>query len=352
MTSPPTAVGPPNPQTMTTAQPVMPLPQAPNFQQQLRVFANNIRRANPNADPADIGEAVMGYAKLIQTDNSQENRLLAVQMQQQNAFDRTVAQLQNRLDVVSQQQSGATSRTQMQVGSREKIAAARDAIAQSAVTGADIPPEAKVFLAQELIAGNLQGVNEALGFSRNRAAILGQVIQAAQAIQPGFNGTQASAALAQFGGQKTAAGVVGRTAGATAVGANEIGQLKPLIMQVAQKINTSQFPTVNAIENAVRAGTGNPDVVQLRSYVQTLRNAYQQIAARGGRMTDQVRRYGEELINGNMPIAQLGAAADAMANEATVVKGATAGAMQDVTGRQPAAAPTGGDDGWGVERVQ
>ena len=124
-------------------------------------------------------------------------------------------------------------------------------------------------------------------------------------------------------------------------------------MEAAKKVDPTQFPTVNTVRNAVLKGTGNADVVQLYSYIQTLRNAYQQIAARGGRMTDQVRRYGEELISGNMPVNQLAAAADAMSKEGAVVKGATGAAMQDVTGQgAPPAAGEGDSGGWNVERVQ
>lgn len=330
---------------------IIPTPQAPNFQQQLMVFANNIRRANPQADPAAVGQAVLQYAKLIQTDDSRETRLMAQMLQQQGAFDRAMAQIQGANQRNQNTVTGAGERAQAGNTSRERIAAARDAIAQAG--GAAIPDEAKTFLAQELIAGNLQGVNEALGFSRNRAQILGQIIQTAQQLKPGFDGTQASAALAQFGGTKAAAGVVGRTAGSVAVGGAEIPPLSDLITSLG-KINTTKFPTVNAVENAVRAGTGDANIVSLRNYIQTLRNAYSQIASRGGRITDQVRKYGEELISGNMPLTQLKAATEAMRKEAEIVKGATGAAMQEVTGgtpvAQPGAAPAG--DGWTVERVQ
>ena len=93
-------------------QTVIPTPQAPNFEGQLRAMAQRIKAANPNADPAAIGEAVMNYAKLVQTDDSRQTRLIAQQMQLQNRFDIVAQQLSGRMDVVQAQQQGANQRNQ------------------------------------------------------------------------------------------------------------------------------------------------------------------------------------------------------------------------------------------------
>ena len=92
---------------------------------------------------------------------------------------------------------------------------------------------------------------------------------------------------------------------------------------------------------------GKPDqqaaVAQLRQYVQSIRNAYQLIMARGGRQTVFNAKQAEELVNGNMPLSTLLAAGKAMEKEAVVVKSATGQAMQEVTGGGRVA-PTGGNE--------
>ena len=272
------------------------------------------------------------YAQLSARDEMMQLRQdLQLQMLQ-NREQMLQETLKNKTGNVIIQQAGANQRTEENIASREKIANARNEIYKSSVQGQPIPLATRVFLAQELISGNLAGVNEALGFSRNRVQIIGQVIQTAQQLQPGFDGASASAALASFGGTKTAANVVGRTAGSVAVGAAEIPKLVPQIMAVAKRLNPTQYPTVNAVEMAAKRGVGNPDVVQLNSYIQSIKNAYQQISARGGRLTDVQREQADALIKGTMPISQLAAAAKAMTVEAGIVKGATGEAMKDVTG--------------------
>ena len=248
---------------------------------------------------------------------------------------------QNQRVIAGANMAGRTNIAGMNIQSRESIAAAVNAIRQSEASGAGLPDQTRQFLAQALISGDNQTIQLALGFSRNRAQLLSQIVETAQTIDPTFTGQRAAAAVAQFGGMKAAANVAGRTAGATAVGAAEIPQLAPLIVSVASRLNPTQFPDVNAVERAVERRTGNADVVLLNSYIQSLKNAYQQIMSRGGRMTDFQRHQANDLMSGNMPLAQLSAAALAMTTEASIVKGATGKAMQDVTGGPPASAEGG-----------
>lgn len=195
----------------------------------------------------------------------------------------------------------------------------------------DLPDNMKTMMAQSILSGDWAPVQTILGFSKNRPAIMASLMEKVKELAPDITGSQLAALQAKFGGEKAGANVVGRTAGSVAVGAAEIPKLLPFAIEASKKVNKTNFPTVNSIEQAAQKGLGGSEVWVLNQYIQTLKNAYQQIAARGGRITDAVRNQGDALINGSMPTDALIAAGKAMENEAGIVSEATGTAMGDVT---------------------
>ena len=262
--------------------------------------------------------------------------------------DKKAATIDRRQLVAAATKAGVPVKADMSDDQIQNLTAAKTA----GDAGGALTPGAANFFAEALRNGDNATVQMAMGFQKNRAQIMAQVIAAAQAQDPSFTGQKAASALAQFGGEKAAANTVGRTAGNVAIGAAEIPQFVPKIEARTKKLNLSEFPTVNAVTNAARKGTGNGDVVQLNSYIQSLKNAYQQVMARGGRMTDQQRKYASELIDGSMPLNQIVAAANAMKTEAGVAGSATGQAMKDVTGQgdsDSSASATPSDDSSGED---
>lgn len=226
------------------------------------------------------------------------------------------------------------------------------AIKTAEANNATLPEDEAKFLGQALLAGDNSTIQLAMGFTKNRAALMSQIVKAAQQIDPNFTGQKAAAAVAQFGGMKAAATMVGRTAGGVAVGAQEIPRLLPLAIAASKKLDLTRFPTINSLKNAEAYYAGQPDkqaaVVQLNQYVQSMRNAYQQIMARGGRQTVFNAKQAQELINGNLPLSTLIAAGQAMIKEGEVVRKSTGAAMGEVTGTPEAPAPTPDNDPLGI----
>lgn len=154
---------------------------------------------------------------------------------------------------------------------------------------------------------------------------------------------QRTSLAAAYASQRAAGQTVGRVAGATAQGAQELQQIAPLVEGAVAHINKTDFPTINSVLNAFAAGVGDPYIVQLNSYIQTAKNAYVQIMTRSGRPTVYANRRADELLNPNMGIEQIPAALDAMANEAAVAQSSAKRAVQEVTGQEvtaPAATTT------------
>lgn len=191
------------------------------------------------------------------------------------------------------------------------------------------------YAADALHAGNQSFVQMFLGFSRNRVDTLNQVLARVKEKYPDTTGAQLAAFAAQYGGVKAAATTAGHIGGTVAVGAQELDRMVPLVEAASKKIDRTRFPTVNSIELAVKKGTGDTDVIQLNSYIQTIRNAYALVMSRGGRVTDQQRKYAEDIIKGNLSVDQLTAALNAIKNEAAVAGQSAAAASKEVTGQIP-----------------
>ena len=277
-------------------------------------LAERIRRRNPNIDGATLFEAVKQAESLL---NPESKLLLTYLIGQQK--------IGAQKDIATGHDTTRLEAADIGAQSRMNVARAVISARQALQAGQEPPADTLDAIAEQRSYGDNSVMN--LGWNAKlKTKIMGMAAKMAA-----DRGSSLAAEDAKYRGTTAAAGVVGRTAGGVAVGAAEIPQLVPLIMQLSRKMDLTQYPTINAVELAIARGTGDADAVQLNSYIQTIRNAYQQISARGGRLTDQQRRYAEGLINGSMPTNQLAAAAQAMVTEAGVVKGATSGAMDDVT---------------------
>lgn len=174
----------------------------------------------------------------------------------------------------------------------------------------------------------------------NRGIIANEITRYAQS--KNMSGADIAGKIAQFHENLAAATTTGHIAGATAQGAQEIQQFVPVINDLSQKIDRTQFPTLNSIELAVRKGTGDPQVVAFNSYIQSAKNAYALVMTRGGRSTDAARHRADELLSPNLSVDQVATALQAMSLEASIAQTSATRATQEVTG-QPVTAPTAAD---------
>lgn len=130
-----------------------------------------------------------------------------------------------------------------------------------------------------------------------------------------------------FGAEKketsTAAGIGGKIAYAE----NEIKQITPLIRQASALVPRGSFVPWNKLKQYGDAQISDPNLKELKSYMQTLSNAYDMLAARGG--TDmEKRRHNRELFDTADSPEALEAALRAVENEATISSKAAADSMR------------------------
>jgi hypothetical protein len=97
--------------------------------------------------------------------------------------------------------------------------------------------------------------------------------------------------------------------------ANEAKSMMKIVKTVSDKIDRTQYPTINAIQLAVDKGTGGKEIVQLNTAINALVNAYARAINPTGVSTVSDKTHAREVINSNYANGQLDAILDIMHQE-------------------------------------
>jgi hypothetical protein len=95
--------------------------------------------------------------------------------------------------------------------------------------------------------------------------------------------------------------------------------------QFISAVNPTEFPSLNAVKNAVQKGTGDQNIVRLNTSLNALINSYARAINPRGQPTVSDKNHARDIINSAMSEGQLGAALDVMKLEMdAALKAATA----------------------------
>jgi hypothetical protein len=102
--------------------------------------------------------------------------------------------------------------------------------------------------------------------------------------------------------------------------ANEADSMIKIVRNTAAKVDKTQYPTINAIQNAVDKGTGGQEIVKLNTALNALVNSYARAINPTGVSTVSDKNHAREIINSNYATGQLDAILDVMQEEMRVAK--------------------------------
>lgn len=166
------------------------------------------------------------------------------------------------------------------------------------------------------------------GTNANKTAVMNRVAEK----YPNFDMAQAEAS---YGGVAQESRTVGAAAGRIKLAANSLDNAIPLARSAADKVDLSQFPSLNALENKVRSGTGDPNIIALNTAIQTVISDYSSLIARNGQQTEGTRIAAREMVNSNMVSGQL----DAFFEQVEKEKTAQLNAVKETEGKGLAGKP-------------
>lgn len=112
--------------------------------------------------------------------------------------------------------------------------------------------------------------------------------------------------------------------------ANEANKMINVVSQLSDKVDRTEFPSINAISNAVAKGTGNKEIVQLNTSINALVNSYARAISPTGAPTVSDKNHAREVINSAYSQGQLGAILDVMKQEMAISREAAGTASTEL----------------------
>lgn len=171
-----------------------------------------------------------------------------------------------------------------------------------------LSPEAIDASADALHKGASPASITGFGSAANRTAILNHFSQK----YPGENLGDAQIAMA---GDKAGARKIGAAGGQIELASQSLKSMIPLAKEAADKMDTTNYPSINAMKNAVAKGTGDKNIVTLNTYLNAVMADHAALLVRTGTSTDAARQKAYDMANAAMSKGQLGAYFDAVNNE-------------------------------------
>jgi hypothetical protein len=141
----------------------------------------------------------------------------------------------------------------------------------------------------------------------------------------------------------TAAGQAGRVAIAT----NEIDSFAPIVLANSEKVGRGKFMPINRLLQTANTAISDPDLLQLKISINSMLNAYDQLASRGGTDVNK-RAEAHSLLESAQSPEALAAAIQMFQKEAAAAGQAAAKATQYRSGEPT----TGGQSQWKIEEVK
>lgn len=213
----------------------------------------------------------------------------------------------------------------------------------------DLDADALTEMADQYLAGDasvFQNVGRGTQGSANLTALRNTI--AKRMIDLGISAEDQAFQMQAFKALGATLRTVGTTAGKIGLGRKELDVLIPQALAASHELPRSNYPTANAVQQAVDAGIGDPRVRKLAITLQAVKSAYSQVLVRGGASTDAARAQTDDLFKNNDPEAVIQTAMDQIRAESDAVARAPGALMEEERagfGRKGAtqpAAPAGG----------
>jgi hypothetical protein len=125
--------------------------------------------------------------------------------------------------------------------------------------------------------------------------------------------------------------------------ANEANKMVDVVRGLSDKVDRTEFPTINAISNAVSKGTGGKEIVQLNTSINALVNSYARAISPTGQPTVSDKNHAREVINSAYSTGQIGAILDVMQQEMSIAREAAGTASTELKESREKARGRGGE---------
>ena len=204
----------------------------------------------------------------------------------------------------------------------------------------DLTPETRDFAANLVAQG---GAMPNLGMGKAAAKMRSEILSRAAQIATEGSGSAAGGAAdvlankAGLTGRAAEERVLGAQGANVALASSEARKMIELAKGYSDAIDRTQYPSINAIQNAVNKGTGDKNIVALNTALNSLVNSYARAINPRGVATVSDKNHAREIVNANYANGQLDTIFSVMDEEMKAAQEST-GAARAALREKPAAA--------------
>lgn len=179
-----------------------------------------------------------------------------------------------------------------------------------------LDPDSIGFMADQVLAGDkspFQNLGRGMQGAENIAALRGEVMRRAKA--RGLGGSDLAALNAEFSGLQAGERTLGTRTANVEMAASEVQQLAPLALAASNSVDRTKFPSINAVELAVKKGAGDENTVRFMQANNALINTYARAISPTGTPTVNDKEHAREILETGYSKGQYSAAVDQMQKE-------------------------------------
>lgn len=227
---------------------------------------------------------------------------------------------------------------------------AKDAMDKGLTTASGFKPSTlspqAIDMYADAIANGAKGSDLGLGYGMNgdKKAVLDKVAEK-------YPNLDLAGAQTQLIGDRAGARKVGSTIGGVEYASESLGGMIPLAKEGYAGLDRTQYPNINAIENAVAKGTGDTKIIALNNYINAIKADQALLFTKGGDSTDKARDKTDAAVSTAFTSGQFNAYADSLQNEIKIQKTAGKAAMNSFKSSNGAAAQPTNNDALAAKRA-
>ena len=216
----------------------------------------------------------------------------------------------------------------------------------------ELTPETRDFAANLVAQG---GAMPNLGMGKAAAKMRSEILSRAAQIATEGSGSAAGGAAdvlankAGLTGRAAEERVLGSQGANVALASSEARKMIELAKGYSAAIDRTQYPSINAIQNAVNKGTGDKNIVALNTALNSLVNSYARAINPKGIATVSDKNHAREIVNANYANGQLDTIFSVMDEEMKAAQESTGAARASLRGKPAAAAPAAAAASAGVK---
>lgn len=230
---------------------------------------------------------------------------------------------------------------------QKEFDAAREKKTSFSLTGEGaLSDDALNFAVDQFLAGDNTA---AQGYARNaqmKAAFQNKLAERAKA--KGMTGADLAAKVAEFQGAKAGQRTLGTRTANVEMAVQEAQNVIPIAEAASDKVNRTQYPTLNSILLAAEKGTGGEEVVRLAAATNSLINIYARAISPSGTPTVSDKDHAREILSTAYSKGQYRAAVDIMKQELEAARKSPGQVREGMT--RTTAGREGEGGGWSDEK--